>query len=119
MLDPATLARLSPSVLRELAGEVAPERGMLGDAAGGILRAALRRLGIEQKTDPLIEGLAGAISGWLVAGGPDATDVLRVLSGIQSAPPLPKSLDDQEAWRKWLKVIPGTLLGHAMPWPRS
>ena len=60
------------------------------------------------------QAMSTQISGWLVAGGPDATDVLRVLSGIQSAPPLPTSLDDQEAWRKWLKVIPGTLLGHSM-----
>ena len=114
LLDPPALARLSPSVLRELAGELAPDRGTFGDAAGSILRTALRRLGIEQKTEGLIEGLATTISGWLAAGGPGAIDVARVLSGISGAPPMPKSFDDREAWRKWLHAIPGSLLGNAL-----
>jgi hypothetical protein len=114
LLVPATLARLSPSVLRELAGELAPDSGTFGDAAGSILRTALRRLGIEQKADGLIEGLATTISGWLVAGGPGASDVARVLSGISGAPPTPKAFDDREAWRLWLNVIPGSLLGNAL-----
>jgi hypothetical protein len=114
LLDPPVLARLSPSVLRELAGELAPNHGTFGDAAAGVLRTALRRLGIEQKTEGLIEGLATTISGWLAAEGAGAIDVVRVLSGISGVPPMPKSFDDREAWRQWLSLIPGSLLGNAL-----
>lgn len=114
LLAPPVLARLSPSVLRELAGELAPDRGTFGDAAGSILRTALRRLGIEQKPEGLIEGLATTISGWLAAGGPGATDVGRVLSGISSVLPTPTSFDDREVWRQWLRAIPGSSLGNTL-----
>jgi hypothetical protein len=113
LLDRSTVARLAPAVLRELAGALAQD-GTLGEASGRILRVALRRLGIEQKADSLLDGLSSVIAEWLAGGGAEAEDVLRVLSGISGAPSLPKSPNDPKAWRTWLKQVPGGPLGQAM-----
>jgi hypothetical protein len=114
MLDDATLARLQPSVLRDLARELSGATVPVGAAAERVLRAALRRLGVEQKTVGMVEALAGTIADWIKVGEPDASDVRRALSSVANIPAPPSSLSDAKAWNDWLERVPGSQLGQAM-----
>lgn len=114
MLDGDTLSRLQPTVLRDLAGELGSMGGVRGEPAARILRTALRRVGIEQKTAGVVQALADTIAEWIKAGGIGASDVWRLLSSIGNVPPPPPSLNDINAWNDWLNKVPGSQLGQAM-----